>query len=54
LGDKQTAHDMLVYEIPPDVNRDAIKYYRLELPAAAIGGVGWFRFQIPASMVSEI
>ncbi len=49
LYPKLYADDYLVFEQqPPD-----IEYLRLELPAAAFGGVGHLRFQIPKSMIEQ-
>jgi hypothetical protein len=40
-------HEVLVYPAPPG----PVAYLRLTLPAAALGGEGEFRFQIPRSMI---
>ena len=41
--------DVLVFETPAA----RIKYLRLELPAAAVGGSETLRLQIPAAMIVE-
>jgi hypothetical protein len=44
--------DTLVFVVPEDVDRKKIKHFRLALPAVAVGLKGWYRFQIPVSMIS--
>jgi hypothetical protein len=46
------ARDTLVFVVPKDVDRKKIKHFRLALPAVAVGLDGWYRFQIPVSMIS--
>ncbi len=48
----QEVQDTLVFMLPRDVDRKAIQYFRLALPAKAVGLDGWYRFQIPVSMIS--
>ncbi len=49
----RTVKGVIIYEIPETINRGSHKFYRLQLPAAAIGGTGILRFQIPAGMVTD-
>ncbi|HND52296.1 MAG TPA: hypothetical protein PLV92_07860 [Pirellulaceae bacterium] len=44
-------HDVLVFEIPPDVDRGEIEWFHLELPAAAYGDRGSYCFEIPVKMI---
>ena len=44
--------DVIIFELPPDVDPDALRYFRLTLPAAAFGGNGTFRFKIPVEMIN--
>ena len=45
----KTAEDLLVFEPPVD----NAPFVRLELPAAAFGGTGKLRFQIPKAMIGQ-
>ena len=45
--------DMLIFQLPPESEPDRVQYYRLELPAAAYGGSGYYRFEIPRTMVER-
>lgn len=47
------ASDAIIYEVPPSFDFASTKYFRLELPAASIGGVGWIRFEIPTDMIEK-
>jgi hypothetical protein len=44
--------DTLVFVVPEDVDRKKIKFFRLALPAVAVGLDGYYRFQIPVTMIS--
>lgn len=50
---KQSVQDTVVFLIPEDVDRSTIAYFRLMLPAAAVGVADFFRFQIPVEMVEH-
>jgi hypothetical protein len=43
--------DRLVFILPPDVNHDLAEAFLLELPAAAIGREGTYRFRVPVTMI---
>ena len=45
--------DTLVFVVPEDVDRKKIEYFRLALPAIAVGMDGNFRFEIPVSMITN-
>jgi hypothetical protein len=47
----QQVQDTVVFLVPEGIDRKQIRYLRLALPADALGTSGWFRFEIPASMV---
>ncbi len=49
LYPKLYADDFLVFEVP----RANVEFLRLELPAAAFGGTGTLRFQIPKAMIEQ-
>ncbi len=49
----ETVQDSIVFLIPPDTDRKAIKYFRLKLPAVAVDAPGFFCFQIPVSMIDQ-
>ncbi len=51
IDSKQTVQDTLVFLIPKNIDRGAIRFFRLTLPGAAVGMKDFFRFQIPASMI---
>jgi hypothetical protein len=48
---QQEVRDTVVFLIPEEVDRSAIDYFRLALPAAAVGLPGFFRFRIPVEMI---
>jgi hypothetical protein len=50
---KQTVQDTVVFLIPENVDRSTIAYFRLLLPAAAVGVADFFRFQIPVEMIEH-
>lgn len=43
--------DIVVFVIPSTVDRSTLRYFHLELPAAAYGGSGSYRFEIPTSAI---
>ncbi|MHB0959880.1 MAG: hypothetical protein ACYC0X_29860 [Pirellulaceae bacterium] len=47
----QTVQDTVVFLLPPEIDRTTIRYFRLSLPAHAIGTDDFFRFEIPVGMV---
>ena len=51
LEKMQHVDDRLVFIVPPDVNRDLVNAFRLELPAEAVGRTGVYRFRIPVDMI---
>lgn len=53
LNDRKFADDVLIYEVADGVDLSRVKYFRLELPAAAHGGNGTYRFQIPRSRMVD-
>lgn len=53
LADKDSVKDVVIFEIPEGVNRAAIHYFQLELPAACYGGRGVYRFEIPAGFIQD-
>ena len=44
--------DVIIFHVPDDVPRDEVQFLRLKLPAFATGGEGFFRFEMPRSMVA--
>jgi len=48
---KETVHDIVIFDVPATIDRRAIRYFRLELPAAAYGGSGCYRFEIPVDAI---
>ncbi len=53
LGPADECTDVIIYEVPAEVNRRKIEYLRLQLPAAAVGGAHSYRFQIPKTMAAS-
>jgi len=51
LDAKNSTKDVIVFAIPSTVNRTTIRYFHLDLPAAAYGGSGSYRFEIPAGVI---
>ncbi len=43
--------DRLAFVVPPDLNHDSAEALLLELPAAAVGREGAFRFRLPTDMI---
>ncbi len=48
---RRPVQDTVVFLVPDEVDRAQVKYFRLSLPAAAVGLTDYFRFQIPVQMV---
>jgi hypothetical protein len=48
----QIVQDTVVFLVPADVDRTQIRYFRLSLPAHAIGTADYFRFEIPSGMIA--
>jgi hypothetical protein len=48
---RDRVQDTVVFLVPDEVARGEIAYFRLSLPAAAVGLAGSFRFQIPVTMI---
>ncbi len=46
------ASDVLIFELPAEVDRKTLKHLRIELPAGTYGGRGTYRFQIPAEKIN--
>lgn len=53
LGQNQPLEDVLIFKLPEDSSPDKCAYYRLELPAAAYGKSGTYRFEIPRAMIQS-
>jgi hypothetical protein len=53
IGVGDVVRDTLVFVVPEDVDRKEIKHFRLALPAVAVGLDGYFRFEIPVSMITD-
>ena len=55
LADEIAAHqavqDTVVFRVPADFDRTAIRFFHLSLPAHAIGTDDFFRFEIPVRMI---
>jgi len=51
--DRKFVEDVLIFDVPADVVPEQVDYFRLELPAAAVGLSGRYRFQIPGSMINQ-
>ena len=45
--------DLIVFDLPERLDRGSVQWLRLELPAAAYGGEGFLRFEIPVSMIQN-
>jgi hypothetical protein len=50
---RHDVQDTVVFLVPADVDRTKIRYFRLSLPAHAIGTVDFFRFEIPVGMIID-
>ena len=48
----QIVQDTVVFLVPTDVDRTKVRYFRLSLPAHAIGTADHFRFEIPVRMIA--
>jgi hypothetical protein len=51
LASRDKVDDVLIFSVPPAVDRAAIRHFRLELPAAAYGAEGSYRFEIPCRII---
>ena len=51
LANKEEAGDVVIFTIPPSVDRRTIRQFRLELPAEAYGGSGVYRFEFPPQAI---
>jgi hypothetical protein len=47
LAPRESVSDVVIFAIPPTLERRDIRYFHLELPAEAYGGSGMYRFEIP-------
>lgn len=52
-GEKKHVDDVLIFDVPQNIVPEQVEYFRLDLPAAAVGQSGRFRFQIPGSMINQ-
>ena len=52
LAHNDEINDTIIFRVPDEVPRDEVQFLRLQLSAAAHGGDGTYRFEIPRSMVS--
>jgi hypothetical protein len=50
----QVVQDTLLFMLPNDVDRGTIQSFRLALPAAAVELTGFFRFDIPVTMIEGL
>ncbi len=48
---RHEVQDTVVFLIPPETDRSALRYFHLTLPAHAIGSADFFRFEIPVGMI---
>lgn len=51
LANNEEVSDVVVFAIPPSVDRRTIRHFRLELPAEAYGGSGVYRFEFPPQSI---
>jgi len=51
LDAKGAVKDVIVFVMPSTVNRGTIRYFHLDLPAAAYDGSGSYRFEIPSGVI---
>lgn len=51
--DRKFVDDVLIFDVPADVVPEQVAFFRLDLPAAAVGLSGRYRFQIPGSMINQ-
>lgn len=45
--------DLIVFDLPERLDRTSVEWLHLELPAAAYGGEGFLRFEIPVAMIQN-
>jgi hypothetical protein len=48
---KESVSDVIVFAVPESADLKGAKYFRLKLPCAAVGEEGWFRLELPQSML---
>lgn len=53
LSPNDEVEDVLIFVIPPEVKRELIPHFKLELPAEAVGVEGTFRFEVPRDMIID-
>ena len=51
ISPHQVVQDTVVFLVPADFDRTTIRFFRLSLPAHAIGTEDFFRFEIPVRMI---
>jgi len=51
LANNEEVGDVVVFTLPPSVDSQAIRHFRLELPAEAYGGSGVYRFEFPPQSI---
>jgi len=49
----EEVRDLIVFNIPEGLDRNSVEWLHLELPAAAYGGEGFLRFEIPVAMIQN-
>lgn len=47
----QEVNDLIVFEVPAGVDLRELKSWRLQLPSAAVGQIGAYRFELPRTML---
>ena len=45
--------DVIIFQLPPDVDPATVEYVRLSLPAAALGREGFYYFELPRDMIED-
>ena len=45
--------DVIIFEVPPEIDRGSVEYLRLSLPAAALGREGFYYFELPRDMIVD-
>ena len=53
LASRDRVGDVIIFAMPKSVAESAGQTFRLELPGGAVRGRGFYRFQIPGSMLSK-
>jgi hypothetical protein len=48
---KETVSDVIVFAVSDPADLKEAKHFRLKLPCAAVGQEGWFRLELPQSML---